>query len=353
MRIEHKALAVRPRRSDRDACVASRVDDRQRRQAATAGGPDSGPVAPPRDLPRTTARSSAMSVKSGTRLVEDFVVRPRRARPASRLNGAHEQPLSACGATTTAARSRSFRRAGLRRLPRGSSTSGRLGADCTKCHQERTWRTCREHDRRCTTGPALPARGSAPRRCRATRCHPGAFDRATSRRLRIRTVSTCHYRRSRPGGEPTNPPHIGAGLGRLAATRCHQRHAMEPRRDRSGDSDPAQTRVRDPQRTLDQVPAVGGRTAPTEFDPGDVESRKRGAVMLRHRGAGRASAILGNGTDRPGRATPIARGGRHGHESTSPAITSCMLCHNGAKLRFNYAGPGLENPHPFPGADDT
>ncbi|MEB3323624.1 MAG: hypothetical protein VKI81_12445, partial [Synechococcaceae cyanobacterium] len=30
---------------------------------------------------------------------------------------------------------------------------------------------------------------------------------------------------------------------------------------------------------------------------------------------------------------------------------SCMLCHNGSNSN-DYAGPGIENPHPFPGADD-
>ncbi len=32
------------------------------------------------------------------------------------------------------------------------------------------------------------------------------------------------------------------------------------------------------------------------------------------------------------------------------AASSCMKCHNGS-LEHDYAGPGLENPHPFPGAD--
>ena len=31
-------------------------------------------------------------------------------------------------------------------------------------------------------------------------------------------------------------------------------------------------------------------------------------------------------------------------------VESCMQCHNGAK-NDDYAGPGMENPHPFPGAD--
>ena len=33
------------------------------------------------------------------------------------------------------------------------------------------------------------------------------------------------------------------------------------------------------------------------------------------------------------------------------AVESCMLCHNGSKVA-DYAGPGIQNPHPFPGADD-
>jgi hypothetical protein len=32
-------------------------------------------------------------------------------------------------------------------------------------------------------------------------------------------------------------------------------------------------------------------------------------------------------------------------------VESCMLCHNGS-LQNNYAGPGIENPHPFPTADN-
>jgi hypothetical protein len=35
---------------------------------------------------------------------------------------------------------------------------------------------------------------------------------------------------------------------------------------------------------------------------------------------------------------------------TQQAVQSCMLCHNGS-LQNNYSGPGIENPHPFPGAD--
>jgi hypothetical protein len=34
----------------------------------------------------------------------------------------------------------------------------------------------------------------------------------------------------------------------------------------------------------------------------------------------------------------------------SQAVESCMLCHNGS-LQNDYSGPGIENPHPFPGAD--
>jgi hypothetical protein len=35
---------------------------------------------------------------------------------------------------------------------------------------------------------------------------------------------------------------------------------------------------------------------------------------------------------------------------TQQVTSSCMLCHNGS-LQEDYAGPGIENPHPFPGAD--
>lgn len=34
---------------------------------------------------------------------------------------------------------------------------------------------------------------------------------------------------------------------------------------------------------------------------------------------------------------------------TTQNVESCMLCHNGS-LQNNYSGPGIENPHPFPGA---
>lgn len=35
---------------------------------------------------------------------------------------------------------------------------------------------------------------------------------------------------------------------------------------------------------------------------------------------------------------------------TQQTTSSCMLCHNGS-LQEDYSGPGIENPHPFPGAD--
>ena len=38
-------------------------------------------------------------------------------------------------------------------------------------------------------------------------------------------------------------------------------------------------------------------------------------------------------------------------EAAESAVESCMLCHNGSKTS-DYAGPGIENPHPFPDADD-
>jgi len=37
--------------------------------------------------------------------------------------------------------------------------------------------------------------------------------------------------------------------------------------------------------------------------------------------------------------------------AANSSTSSCMLCHNGAK-DVPYAGPGIENPHPFPGASD-
>ena len=36
---------------------------------------------------------------------------------------------------------------------------------------------------------------------------------------------------------------------------------------------------------------------------------------------------------------------------TPITVSSCMQCHN-ATLQDNYGGPGIENPHPFPGADE-
>ena len=38
-------------------------------------------------------------------------------------------------------------------------------------------------------------------------------------------------------------------------------------------------------------------------------------------------------------------------EEAAAAASSCMQCHNGSQ-HADYAGPGLENPHPFPGADN-
>ena len=40
-----------------------------------------------------------------------------------------------------------------------------------------------------------------------------------------------------------------------------------------------------------------------------------------------------------------------GRETASATAQSCMTCHNGSQHN-DYAGPGLENPHPFPGADN-
>ena len=36
---------------------------------------------------------------------------------------------------------------------------------------------------------------------------------------------------------------------------------------------------------------------------------------------------------------------------TASSAQSCMTCHNGSHAD-DYSGPGLENPHPFPGADN-
>lgn len=50
-------------------------------------------------------------------------------------------------------------------------------------------------------------------------------------------------------------------------------------------------------------------------------------------------------------ATMAACGDSGGRERREEAqVESCMLCHNGSKSD-DYAGPGIENPHPFPGAD--
>ena len=39
-----------------------------------------------------------------------------------------------------------------------------------------------------------------------------------------------------------------------------------------------------------------------------------------------------------------------GRESIAVAqVSSCMKCHNGSN-QVDYGGPGIENPHPFPGA---
>ncbi|MEO0652844.1 MAG: hypothetical protein AAFZ65_19375, partial [Planctomycetota bacterium] len=43
-------------------------------------------------------------------------------------------------------------------------------------------------------------------------------------------------------------------------------------------------------------------------------------------------------------------GGGDTAELSAQAASSCMLCHNGS-LSVDYAGPGLENPHPFPNAE--
>jgi len=37
--------------------------------------------------------------------------------------------------------------------------------------------------------------------------------------------------------------------------------------------------------------------------------------------------------------------------AVNASVSSCMQCHNGA-THTDYAGPGVQNPHPFPGADD-
>jgi hypothetical protein len=40
-----------------------------------------------------------------------------------------------------------------------------------------------------------------------------------------------------------------------------------------------------------------------------------------------------------------------GSGTGTAAAQSCMGCHNGSQ-HDDYSGPGLENPHPFPGADN-
>jgi len=49
----------------------------------------------------------------------------------------------------------------------------------------------------------------------------------------------------------------------------------------------------------------------------------------------------------------VALAGCSGDVSRAPgaAAQSCMVCHNGSPLH-DYNGPGIENPHPFPGADN-
>ena len=42
-------------------------------------------------------------------------------------------------------------------------------------------------------------------------------------------------------------------------------------------------------------------------------------------------------------------GGSSDSRSLTATSESCMACHNGS-AHDNYAGSGLENPHPFPGA---
>lgn len=37
-----------------------------------------------------------------------------------------------------------------------------------------------------------------------------------------------------------------------------------------------------------------------------------------------------------------------GRSSRATTAESCMLCHNGSQ-HDDYAGPGIEDPHPFPG----
>src|SRR5262245_4961538 len=46
----------------------------------------------------------------------------------------------------------------------------------------------------------------------------------------------------------------------------------------------------------------------------------------------------------------VASCGEHTAGVQVQASQSCMLCHNGS-LANDYGGPGLENPHPFPGAE--
>ena len=65
---------------------------------------------------------------------------------------------------------------------------------------------------------------------------------------------------------------------------------------------------------------------------------------MSHIGRGLAAAVvsllLACCSDSAGRATAV-----------EAQVESCMQCHNGSKVT-NYAGAGIENPHPFAGADD-
>ncbi len=209
--------------------------------------------------------------------------------------------------------------------------TGDLGLQCTTCHRESTWQPVGQIELHAQT--RFPLDGvHAMTSCR--RCHPGApvgellSNRHRMRHLPPRRPRANHQSRGPGLGGPLRPlPHADAlapGGGQVI-----------------------------------QVP--GSRSA----IGGGVNGRRAPGARFRGEGgtsvAAKQSVVAAGGGTRArlshaklvaGLAGVLAVSACSGESSNREAdatAESCMTCHNGSQ-QDDYAGPGIENPHPFPEA---
>jgi hypothetical protein len=103
---------------------------------------------------------------------------------------------------------------------------------------------------------------------------------------------------------------------------------------------------------MDRAAEAVGPTGATD-DVTPTAARERSGVGTRTGGVGRAMGFVALVVSMVTSALTSCGGSGGGETGTlSAQVTStCMLCHNGSSTT-NYAGPGTEDPHPFPGAEN-